>query len=127
MPSKPVLIVILGMVIGLLWPVNAQAAFTVPPGFVDQTVVGGMPAPTAIDCRRPIPQQGDHAGSYQCAPVRLQRDALREGRRWLQRGHIAGHLPLLATGGVPHRHHLRDLTSRPVASVLRIKIPCTAT
>src|SRR5688572_15860119 len=47
--SKPVLIVIFSVVLGLLWPVNAQADFAVPVGFADQPVVGGVPAPTAID------------------------------------------------------------------------------
>ncbi|MBW3631524.1 MAG: PQQ-dependent sugar dehydrogenase, partial [Chloroflexi bacterium] len=36
-------------ILGLLWPVNASADFAVPAGFVDQPVISGVPAPTAID------------------------------------------------------------------------------
>lgn len=34
---------------GLLWPTNARAEFSVPAGFVDQAIVGGVPEPTAFD------------------------------------------------------------------------------
>lgn len=42
-------IVVLSVILGLLWPVKAASAFTGPAGVVDQPVVGGVPAPTAID------------------------------------------------------------------------------
>ena len=34
---------------GLLWPTNARAEFSVPAGFADQAIVGGVPEPTAFD------------------------------------------------------------------------------
>src|SRR3712207_4721729 len=49
MTRKPALIVVLTVVLGLLWPAYAHADFSVPSGFDDQDVVGGLPAPTAID------------------------------------------------------------------------------
>ena len=49
MVRKQYSIILLTVVLGLLWPVNASAAFTVPADFEDQFVVGGVPAPTAID------------------------------------------------------------------------------
>src|SRR5215213_7907309 len=49
MKSKSSVIILLTVVCGLLWPVNALAEFAVPTGFVDQHVVSGVPAATAID------------------------------------------------------------------------------
>src|SRR4051794_19985759 len=34
---------------GLIVPANARAFGNLPPGFVDEPIVGGVPAPTAID------------------------------------------------------------------------------
>ena len=42
-------IIVFGVILGLLWPVNALADFAVPSGFMDQPAVGGAPALTAID------------------------------------------------------------------------------
>jgi glucose/arabinose dehydrogenase len=47
--SKPAALLILVVVLGLLLPAQAVAEFSVPTGFIDQPVVGGVPAPTAID------------------------------------------------------------------------------
>jgi glucose/arabinose dehydrogenase len=47
--SKPAGLLTLLVILGLLLPAPASADFTVPNGFVDQPVVGGVPAPTAID------------------------------------------------------------------------------
>jgi glucose/arabinose dehydrogenase len=46
--SKPAALLILVVILGLLLPAEALAQFTVPTGFVDQPVVAGVPAPTAI-------------------------------------------------------------------------------
>jgi glucose/arabinose dehydrogenase len=47
--SKPAAVLILLVILGLLLPAQALADFTVPNGFADQSVVAGVPAPTAID------------------------------------------------------------------------------
>jgi glucose/arabinose dehydrogenase len=47
--SKPAAVLILLVILGLLLPAQALAKFTVPTGFDDQSVVAGVPAPTAID------------------------------------------------------------------------------
>ena len=52
MKSKPAAVLILLVVLGLLLPAQALAQFTAFPGdgdFEDELVVGGVPAPTAID------------------------------------------------------------------------------
>jgi glucose/arabinose dehydrogenase len=47
--SKPAVLLMLVVILGLLLPAQTLAEFNVPAGFVDQPVVSEVPAPTAID------------------------------------------------------------------------------